>query len=126
MKQSIVLNLSSLEELQLSLSTRYQGRRALFCKIADIFLTSYPEQLDELKAAVLNTDAENVQQSAHKIKGSIAQLSQGDAYKTALNLEFLGRQNALEKAIEEYQDLEALLIAFESDLHVFIDSEVSE
>jgi HPt (histidine-containing phosphotransfer) domain-containing protein len=68
------------------------------------FIDQMPAQMEELKAALDSADGKALQEKAHALRGSAANLSAIDLASTALYLEEIGRTGELEKG-EETLDL---------------------
>ena len=66
---------------------RCGGRRELAHQVARLFLSECPRHLDRLRAALNAGDAAGLQSAAHTIKGTVGNLSGGEAYVAAKTLE---------------------------------------
>jgi len=94
---------------------RAMGDAAFLGQMFQEFLSRIPGQVKELKAAVKQGDGETLQQKAHTLKGSAANLSADTIAATALHLEQMGREGNLqagEQALGELNDNVALLEAY--------------
>jgi HPt (histidine-containing phosphotransfer) domain-containing protein len=88
---------------------RIGGDEELLVDIAAVFLTEYPELLQEIENAVASADAELLQRSAHTLKGSLLAIGAEDAAQLALELETQGRQQRTGSASQSLQQLSIAL-----------------
>lgn len=95
---------------------RVGGDHSLLREIAEILLSEYPGQLDEVRAAVQCGDARRLQEVSHSMKGAFANLSAISAADAAYRLEMLARHNNLEEAPPAVEHLEQQLVALQSRL----------
>lgn len=84
---------------------RFDGDKEFIAELVEIFIKDVPEQLSEIKEAVDNLNSRDLQKSAHKLKGAIANFEQKAAFETALKIETMGRNNRLEGVEEAYGTL---------------------
>ncbi len=84
---------------------KFDGDKEFIAELVEIFINDAPEQLSEIKEAVGNLNSEDLQKSAHKLKGAIANFEQKAAFETALKIEMMGRNNRLEGAEDAYGTL---------------------
>lgn len=99
-----------------SVLERVGGDRLLLREIAEILLSEYPGQLDEVRAAVQCGDARRLQEVSHSMKGAFANLSAISAADAAYRLEMLARHNKLDEAPPAVEHLEQQLTALQSKL----------
>lgn len=59
------------------------------------FIEEWPVQYDEIKNAVLEKDAQKLDEAAHKLKGTLRYLAAEPAANAAYALESAGKDNAL-------------------------------
>lgn len=64
-----------------------EGDRALLAEVVDIFFETSTESLDTIRSAAREQDARRVQESAHKLKGALANLGALAAAEAAAQLE---------------------------------------
>jgi CheY-like chemotaxis protein len=76
------------------------------------FAASFPEQLESLQQALQTSEAEIVQQQAHRLKGVAANLSAGGIASAALRLERMGRDGDLSEMAQTLETLEKEMIRF--------------
>jgi signal transduction histidine kinase/CheY-like chemotaxis protein/ligand-binding sensor domain-containing protein/HPt (histidine-containing phosphotransfer) domain-containing protein len=63
--------------------------------ILEIFLSEYPRQLSEMRAAVRDNDAPLLTEVAHKLKGTVGGISGVSSFEAAGRVERLGREGDL-------------------------------
>jgi HPt (histidine-containing phosphotransfer) domain-containing protein len=96
------------EELnRADLLDRVEGDRELLKEVVDLFRTTYPGMLADVKQAVDRRDAPALMRSAHTLKGVVANFGAKAAYAAALRLENQGRAQDLGPADEAYAALAA-------------------
>jgi HPt (histidine-containing phosphotransfer) domain-containing protein len=88
---------------------RIGGDEELLVDIAAVFLTEYPELLNEMQDAVASADADVLQRSAHTLKGSLLAIGAERAAELALELEMQGRQQKAGSATESLRELSIAL-----------------
>ncbi|MDY6954607.1 MAG: response regulator, partial [Thermodesulfobacteriota bacterium] len=94
---------------------RAMGDKDFLEQMLQEFLSRMPGQVAELKAALEEGDGEALQQKAHTLKGSAANLSADTIVAAALHLERLGREGNLqagEGALRELNEHVARLQAY--------------
>jgi len=79
----------------------------LFKQVREIFLSTNPELLEKIRAAVEQADAEALVDPAHELKGMVGNLSATAVFELAKKLEFMGREVDLSKAAEACGQLES-------------------
>ena len=87
--------------------------RDLLIEIIDLFIAEYPDQLNDMRNAVLSGDYQRLGRTAHTIKGSLGSLHAPQAWAHAQQLELAAKQNqdqvcrfslhALERDLETLQ-----------------------
>jgi HPt (histidine-containing phosphotransfer) domain-containing protein len=75
-----------------------EGDRELLGEIATLFLETHVGQLSALRAAIARGDAQALQNTAHKLKGSIGNFAAAEAFNAAQKLEGLGLSGDLAEA----------------------------
>ena len=84
---------------------RFDGDEGFLSELVEIFINDIPEQLSRIKVAVDNRNSEDLEKSAHKLKGAVANFVENAVFETALQLEMMGRENRLDGAEEAYGTL---------------------
>ncbi|MDY6952521.1 MAG: response regulator, partial [Thermodesulfobacteriota bacterium] len=98
---------------------RAMGDAGFLEEMLQAFLSRIPEQVEELRAALKEGDGETLQQKAHTLKGSAANLSADTIAAIALNLEQMGREGNLqagEQALGELHDNAASLETYVQEI----------
>ena len=81
----------------------------LLRELAGLFLDSYPQQLDELRTALVGCDGPAVQRVAHTLKGAVGVFGARFAFEAALRLEATARAGDLTEAEQARVGLEEAL-----------------
>ncbi len=84
---------------------RFDGEKEFLAELVDIFINDSPEQLSEIQKAVDNRNGKDLEKSAHKLKGAIANFEQKAAFEAALKIEMMGKENRLDGVEEAYGTL---------------------
>jgi len=84
---------------------RFDGEKEFLTDLVEIFENNIPEQLSEIKEAVDNHNSNDLEKSAHKLKGAIANFGENKAFEAALKLEMMGRKSRLDGVKESYDTL---------------------
>jgi CheY-like chemotaxis protein len=74
------------------------GDEELFQELAEMFLEQCPPLLAKIQEAIAQSNSQELEHAAHKLKGSIATFEAKCAYEAALTLETMGRKNDLSEA----------------------------
>jgi CheY-like chemotaxis protein len=82
------------------------GDMELFREIIGLFLENYPRNMSDILDAIHKGDAPRLSQTAHALKGAVANFSADSAFQAALRLEQMGHANDLEESEEAYGVLE--------------------
>ncbi len=69
-----------------------------FAEAVGMFLEDYPPMVDEIRSAVVDSDAERLRRQAHALKGMLGNFQAQDAVLVARELEEMGRDRRLEDA----------------------------
>jgi len=77
------------------LLARFDGDEPLIRQIAGVFLDDYPEQLAQIRAAVVAGDAVRLERAAHALKGALGNFGAEAAVAAACQLEALARSRNL-------------------------------
>ena len=89
------------------------GDQQLFKEILNLFINDLPRRVEEITNAVELNDSQKIEASAHSIKGSLLNISAGEAAIAASKLEQAGKMNQLNKYKEYYfgllEELEKLV-----------------
>jgi HPt (histidine-containing phosphotransfer) domain-containing protein len=85
------------------------GDAELLAELAVIFAEEYPPLIDAVCAGIATGDGEQVQRTAHSIKGAVSPFAAQAAYDAALRLENMGTDANLSGANDALADLEQQL-----------------
>jgi HPt (histidine-containing phosphotransfer) domain-containing protein len=96
--------------------SRVDGDVELLKEIAVLFLENYEMWLSELREAAARGDARVVENTAHGLKGSVANFGAQAAVEAALRLETLGRGRDLTDVSQSLAALESALAALRPEL----------
>lgn len=96
--------------------SRVGGDEELLKEIAAVFLADYPNSLREIHAAIAAGEANQLERSAHSLKGSVANFGARDAVACALRLEEMGRAGKIQDGDEILRALEHALAALQVEL----------
>ena len=95
---------------------RLGGDEELLQEVAVLFLEEYPPLMTQIRTAIAQGNAHNLEHSAHSLKGSVANFGSDLAWQAALNLEAMGRAGDLNGSLEAYKHLEQVMDAIHPQL----------
>ncbi len=81
------------------------GDRDLAREVVQLYFKHYPGRLRDIARAVSAGDAEQLNMTAHALKGSVSNLAADRASELAYMLERMGEEGDLEAAVEVLEDL---------------------
>ena len=81
------------------------GEEEVVEEVVEFFLQEVPLQMDELRKALEECDFHQVQELAHGMKGSCLNVAAGTMGEVAREIEFLCRENELDKVPEATKKL---------------------
>ena len=88
---------------------RLDGNQQLLREIAVIFLDDVEKMTEAIRLAITTGDAQELEQAAHKLKGSVAIFGASDCIALARQLEDSGREGYLTEAGAVFEQLSAAL-----------------
>ena len=91
----------------------FEGDEEFLMEVLEGFFKNVTSQIEIIRQAISEGDAEVVRGEAHSIKGGAANLMVDELSKIAFELENIGRSGALEKSIETLERLERELSRLE-------------
>ena len=97
----------------------------LLADIVVIFLDDYPRLMAEMGAALCRGDAEALEKTAHRLKGSVGNFSAQKAQQAVLELEEMGRNRSLDGAAEIFEQLETQMAELDSALRAFVQEKTA-
>jgi signal transduction histidine kinase/DNA-binding response OmpR family regulator/HPt (histidine-containing phosphotransfer) domain-containing protein len=105
------------EPMDIPLSIEHVGDRKFWLELVEVFLGEMPARIDQLRALIEDGDAEEVENLAHSIKGSCAEMLAEPMRQVSQALELCGRERnlvdapeLLDKLIDSYRELEEVLL----------------
>ena len=98
----------------------FDGSRSLLKKVARLFLTDYPQRVEEIKQSIRRGDADAMARAAHTLKGSVGNFAAKEAFAIAQRLENMGRDGQLDGARAECVALESELALVTTELERLI------
>lgn len=99
---------------------RADGDQDLFLTLAELFLQESPKEAAAVRVALGRQDCAGLVAAAHKLKGSVIQMSAPRLFERAKRLEELGRQGELAEASLVCADVEACLAEVHAALRKLI------
>jgi two-component system sensor histidine kinase/response regulator len=78
----------------------------LLGELVELFAIESPKLLSEVRGSIIHDDGNELEQTAHTLKGVIGNFDVGEAYDATLWLERIGKSGNLEEAGKSYQALE--------------------
>ncbi len=102
---------------------RVGGEHELLAELANMCLVDTPDALEAIRSAVAGSDAQAVQRTAHRLKGSLLVLAADPASEAAYRLEALGAEGALDTAAAALAQLEVEIARLLPALSQLADSQ---
>lgn len=87
------------------LKLHFEGDEELIAELIEVFESTYPETLDQVKTAVVGSDFKNLELHAHTLKGMIANFFAEELKNAAFSLEKMGREQKLGNVDQEIETL---------------------
>jgi HPt (histidine-containing phosphotransfer) domain-containing protein len=100
-----------------SVIARFGGSTAIFVELAEIFLETSHELLNEMREAVGDSEPVRLERLAHTFKGSARALAADQLFRLASQLEKMGRESKLNEAVPILQELEIAFDCLVAALH---------
>ena len=82
------------------------GDLILFSEIVKIFVSSYPQMMSQIREAIRQSNAAELESGAHALKGSVSNFGAKPAVNLAQKLEMMGKNRALGAAMDVFSELE--------------------
>jgi two-component system sensor histidine kinase/response regulator len=101
---------------------RVAGDCELLHEISSIFTEEYPGMLSQLKKAIEDKDANQVERVAHSLKGMIANFEADEVRSLAFELEQMGKSKDLDQAYQQLDVLERKLSTLKIQLDELLDT----
>jgi two-component system sensor histidine kinase/response regulator len=93
-----------------------EGNADLLRELVTLFLADCPKQMESIRAAVFQGDAQALHQAAHLLRGSLGNFGVSPAYEASRKLEAMARAGNLDSAQASYASLEAELCRLQAAL----------
>ena len=100
--------------------SRVGGDEELLREIASVFLEDYPNSLQEIRSAIAAGDAKRLENSAHTLKGSVANFGAAVIVGLASSLEQIGRSQRMEQSADALAALEHALSFLRLELEALV------
>lgn len=95
---------------------RVGGDEELLREVAQLYFDEYPTIVEQIQTAVRSGSAQELQRSAHTLKGSLGTLGAELAAAQALRLEMMGRLRNMSEAASALCELNRVLESFHKRL----------
>jgi HPt (histidine-containing phosphotransfer) domain-containing protein len=86
------------------------------------FHEQLPSQLVAIQEALQKQDSKELEETAHRLKGAIANFSTDEAFTVAAELEKMGRENKIDNASAQFERLKLSLDSFNIEMTEFLES----
>jgi len=83
------------------------GNARILRRVSGVFLSNVPAEVEQLRAALAEADADEARRLAHSIKGAAASIGGNSVRDAALQLELAAKEGALDKAQALIDDFQA-------------------
>jgi HPt (histidine-containing phosphotransfer) domain-containing protein len=100
--------------------SRADGDQDLFLTLAELFLQESPKEAAAARAALGREDRAGLAAAAHKLKGSVMEMSAPRLFESTKRLEELGRQGEFAEAASVCADVEIRLAEVHAALRKLI------
>ncbi len=101
---------------------RFNGKESIMQSVANVFLETYPDMLEDLRCGIGERNTGVVEAAAHKLKGAVGNFTTGRTFELARALEHGGRDGAWEGIDETFEAFERAVQQLESDLLRIVDA----
>lgn len=98
------------------------GKQSLLCEMLKVFLEDAPDQLRNLRNAVVGRNEKDIARAAHKLKGESSSICAVRFSKLAAELEKAAAENKSETILGLTVNLEKAFIALSSELKKYVNS----
>ncbi|MDQ3023054.1 MAG: response regulator [bacterium] len=105
------------DPMDVKMSVEHVGDRKFWLELVEVFLGEMPKRIDNLRNMIERGDSEEVENLAHSIKGSCAEMLAEPMRQVSQALELCGRERnlvdapeLLDKLIDTYRELEEVLL----------------
>ena len=98
------------------------GSIDMIARFYTCFCEQLPSLLEPVQQAVHSENSKELEETAHRLKGSVANFSTGAAYVLAAELEQMGREQQIDNASGKLDSLKVSLEAFKTAMVEFIET----
>jgi len=98
------------------------GSIDMIVRFYSCFCEQLPSLLEPVQQAVENQNSKELEETAHRLKGSVANFSTGPAYVLAAELEQMGREQKSDSIPEKIDSLRLSLESFKKEMEEFIET----
>lgn len=95
------------------------GDTDLLKDIISIFIETYPEQIEQIKKTIDNSNAKELRETAHALKGSVGSFGKNSTYELAYQLETLGQRGDMKDSREVFSQLVVELASLKDELEEY-------
>ena len=95
---------------------RLGGDEELLKEVAALFLDEYPPLMGDIKSAIHDQNADQLERAAHSLKGSVSNFGSDAAWQAAYELEKMGRAGDLSTSQSAYAHLKKVMDAIHPEL----------
>jgi CheY-like chemotaxis protein len=82
------------------------GDLTIFSEIVKIFVSSYPQMMSQIREAIRQGNATDLESGSHSLKGSVSNFGAKTAVNLSQKLETMGKNRALGAAMDVFAELE--------------------
>ncbi|MGA1863800.1 MAG: Hpt domain-containing protein [bacterium] len=104
------------------ITSNFDGDLEFFKEIFEIFLETYPNQIETIRKMILENNPESVERAAHRLAGSLTNFNISGIKDTALKLEKMGKEKRLKGAEKQLSMLELQI----NEFVIYIERHVSQ
>ncbi|MGA1840076.1 MAG: Hpt domain-containing protein [bacterium] len=104
------------------ITSNFDGDLEFFKEIFEIFLETYPNQIETIRKMILENNPESVEKAAHRLAGSLTNFNISEIKDTALKLEKMGKEKKLKGAEKQLSVLELQI----NEFIIYIERHVSQ
>lgn len=110
-------------DFDMSIITRnFDGDLEFFKEIFQIFLETYPNQIEIIRRMILEDNPESLEKAAHRLAGSLTNFNISEIKETALKLEKMGKEKRLRGAEKQLSRLELEI----NEFVIYVERHVSK
>jgi HPt (histidine-containing phosphotransfer) domain-containing protein len=114
-------------DFDMSIITRnFDGDLEFFKEIFQIFLETYPNQIETIRRMILENNPESVEKAAHRLAGSLTNFNVSEIKETALKLEKMGKKKRLQGAKKQLSRLELQINEFVNYVERHVSQYIAE